>query len=524
MSRRVLTVTIGTSHIEQGDVSPPRVGSIIEILLDFVETDDPPPAEATTVRAVLELNPTPRLDGHERHPDGRYWLWFGELFGEGWRATWLGRRPKTGSVTVTGRFYPSRGLAYKRGSHGQVRGRVTRVQVQTIPYHCPDGEWRPLPGAPRSYRDVTLAPRWFDRSGLCDPEHDRTALVWADSNVIIDLDLDDVPARAPRPKIEPGDVTIGDHGIWVVDDQLPVVALLSGDTATEYVFPGTITSGRVLRATPDGCLIFEGGDIYRCVVNEPIMKTANTVPGITSGDTSMRFEQTDGVNWRVVLTSSAGRRTEVDAIEDGYVPVGSVVDGTSFVVAVRDHTSADKPTSLVRITTAGRVTMGPAIASDRRDYEKRITLVNNPLRMIQSHAVIPIRENLSPGDPVVLHQFSLRAGQAGDIVWIVAHPPSGQRRGQDPWWPLPGQIDYDTSRGQFWLLTLFDANSRPTGSYPISTVSPGVAIDPNGDVWITDRGLRRLPAEPMAWSNPIDLDEAITRTIAPAIAGGDGSS
>jgi hypothetical protein len=151
-------------------------------------------------------------------------------------------------------------------------------------------------------------------------------------------------------------------------------------------------------------------------------------------------------------------------------------------------------------------------------------LVNNPLRIIQSHAVIPIREDLSPGDPVVLHQISLRAGQAGDIAWIVSHPPSGRRGGQEPWWPLPGPVNYDTSRGQFWLLTLFDAHSRPTGSYPISTVSPGVAIDRNGDVWITDRGLRRLPAKPMTWSDPIDLDEAITRSIAPAIARGDGSS
>jgi hypothetical protein len=524
MSRRVLIVTISTSHIEQGDISPPRVGSVIEILLDFVETDDLPPDEATTVQAVLDLIPTPRLDGHDSHPDGRYWVWLGELFGDGWRATWLGRRPKTGAVTVTGRFRPSRGLAYKRGSHGQVRGRVTRVQVQTIAYHCPDGTWRPLPGAPRSYRDVTLAPRWFDRSSLRDLEQDRTALVWADSGVVIDLDLDDVPDRAPRPKIDPGDVTINEHGIWVVDNQLPVVALLSGDTATEYVFPGTVTSGRTLRATPEGCLIFEGSDIYRCIVDEPITKTTNTVRGLSIGDISMRMEKVGRVSWRVVLMSSAGSRTEVDAIDDGYLPVGSVVDGTSFVVAVRDEMTAGKPTSLVRITTAGRVTMGPPIPGDRRDSDNRITLISKPLRLIQSRAVIAIREDLSPADPVVLHETSLRAGQAGDIAWIVAHPPSGKRGGKDPWWPLPGPIDDDTSGRQFWLLTLLDANSEPLGSYPISTVSPGVAVDRSGDVWITDRGLRKLPATPMTWSDPIDLDEAITRTIAPVAADSDGSS
>jgi hypothetical protein len=380
--------------------------------------------------------------------------------------------------------------------------------------------WRLLPGATGSNRDVDVAPRWFDRSGFRDAEQGRTAMVWADSGVVIDIDLGDVPSRAPRPKIEPGDVAIGDHGIWVVDNQLPVVALLTGNTATEYVFPGTITSGRALRVTPEGCLIFEGGDIFRCIVNEPITKTANTVRGIFIGDISMSLEQVHGAGWRVVLTSSTGRRTEVDAIADGFTPAGSVVDGTSFVVAVRDNTAAGKPTTLVRITTAGQVTMGPPILGDRRDWENRITLVNQPLRVIQSRAVIPIREDLSPEGPVSLHNTLLRAGQAGDTAWIVTHLPSGERGGPDPWCPLPGPVVYDKSRGQFWLLTLLDANSQPTGSYPISTVSPGVAVDRFGDVWITDRGLRRLPAEPMTWSNPINLDEAITRTIAPAIAAG----
>lgn len=522
--RRVLTVSIGTSDIEAGDVSPPRVGSIIEMLLDFVETDVSPPDEAMTVQAVLELDSTPRLEGNDNHTDGRYWCWLGELFGDGWRATWLGRRPKAGSVTVTGHFLRSRGLAYKRGSHSQVRGRVTRVQVRTIPYHCPDGSnWWPLPSAPSSYRDVTLAPRWFDRSDLRDPERNLEALIWSDSGVVIDIDLDDVPSRAPRPKIVPGDVVADDHGIWIVDNQLPVVALLCGDTATEYVFPGTITSGRTLRATPDGCLIFDGSDIYRCTVDEPLEKVVGTVAGITIDDVSLRFERVDQLGWRAMLTWSTGGRTDVDAIPVDHVPVGSAIDNGSFIIAVRERLSTSKTTHLVRITTTGLVTTGPSLPNDESDWDRRTTLVNGPLRVIQKNAVIPIHDDLSSGDLVPLHKYVLAAGQAGETAWIVTHPPSGAGDGQHGWWPLPGPVDYDSSRGQFWLLTLLDGSSESLGSYPISTVRPGVAVDRRGDFWITDRGLRLLPAEPMTWSEPVDLDAAITRTIAPAVDGSDGS-
>ncbi|WP_146240359.1 hypothetical protein [Williamsia limnetica] len=196
--------------------------------LDFTETPESV-NDAVTLQAVLELQPTPRLEGHPAHADGRYWCWIGELHGDGWRATWFGRRPKMGPVSVTGRFQNSRGLAYKQGSRSEVRGQVTRVQVKAIPYHCPDGRWQPLPGGPSIYRDVELAPRWFNRGGRREEDQDPKLLLWRDSGVLIEIDLDDVPRRTSRPTIVPGDVSIGDHGIWVVDNQLLRSPVPGGD-------------------------------------------------------------------------------------------------------------------------------------------------------------------------------------------------------------------------------------------------------------------------------------------------------
>lgn len=510
----MLSAFIAASTIDAGDISPPRVGSVIELILDFIETPDSA-ADAVTLDAVLELQPTPRLDGHRDHPDGRYWCWIGDLYGDGWRATWFGRRPRMGPVSVTGRFQYSRGLAYRRGSHGEVRGRVTRVQVKAIAHHCPDGSrWQPLRAAPPRYRDVALAPRWFDRGGRRDEESDPKSLVWRDSGVLIDIDLDNVPRRTPRPKMVPGDVSIGDHGIWVVDNQLPLAALLVGDVATEYVFPGTVTSGRYIRATADGCTITEGLDTYRCVIDKPFVRTP-AAQGIAIDGVIQTFERVDKDSYQVVLTSHNGERTVVDAVPPGWIVAATTVDSGHFIIAVRDSGAPDKPTYLARISTAGDVRSGPMLPNDERDWDKRITLVNKPLRVLQDRWLTLVGDDLGLAEQIPFHESLLWAGQAGDTAWIVTHPPSGQRCDPTASWPLPGPVDYDRSRGQFWLLTFLDSHSQPLFSYPTSSPRPSVAVDRDGHFWITDHGLRRLPDEPMAWSDPVDFDAAITSTITP---------
>ncbi|PYE20167.1 hypothetical protein DFR67_102305 [Williamsia limnetica] len=291
--------------------------------------------------------------------------------------------------------------------------------------------------------------------------------------------------------------------------------MLVGDKATEYIFPGTVTSGRAIRATADGCTITEGRDTYRCVVGEPLIK-ATVTRGVTVDGVERTFERVDGDTYRIVLTSRTGR-TEVDAIPPGWLVVATTVDDGDFISAVQDRGAPDKPTYLVRITTAGDVTSGPMLPNDKRDWDKRITLVNKPLRVLQERWVTTVGEGLSLAEPIPFRQPLLWAGQAGDTAWIVTHPPSAKGCGPDPWWPLPGPVDYDRSQGQFWLLTFLGSDSRPLVSYPTSDPRPSVAVDRAGHFWITDRGLRRLPPEPMAWSDPVDFDAAITSTIAATV-------
>ena len=509
---RALTVSISAWEIEDGSIPPPRIGSITALWLEFHETSDET-AGTMTVHAVLDLHPTPRLDGSSKRPADRKWYWTGDLIGDGWRATWIGRRPRMGQVVLTGQFRESGGIAFNRNA--QVGGRVTRIQVRTTPYHHHEGAWRPVPEAASTYHDVDEAPRWFDRGRMDDANPDSSAVFPVQTGILVDLDLDDVDPPPPRPRIEPEGVAAGEHGIWVVDNQLPVVALWSGDTATEYVFPGTITSGRSIQATPTGCIITEGLDTYRCDVGEPIQKISTTAPWTVSiGDVSLRWEHVDGTRWRAVLTSPEGESRTVADLPSDHQLSGTVVDNGSFVVALREAEHTDHAIRFLRISTVGEVTLGPTISIAARPsmHHRGRSLFNNPVRYLQGKDMYPINGDLSAGDAIRLPDSPLATGQTGTTAWISTHPRS-QRIANSA---VPsGWNERGRAHRQFWLVTLLDANSQPLASYPTSSPTPSLTTDSDGRHWITDNGLRQLPTEPMTWSNPVDFDATITTTIYP---------
>ncbi|MGC5257178.1 hypothetical protein ACPXCG_12570 [Gordonia sp. DT218] len=187
MSRRTLTVLIDGLLIDDGAMVPPRIGSIVAVVLEFTETFEPS-REAMTVDGVLDLDPTPgferALDSSDEH---RYWT--GDLYGDGWRASWRGDRPRSGPVTLTGRLCHWYRLSYNPDS--VVRGRVARMQVVSIPYHAPAGDrWELMPGEPHRYRDVEVAPRRFDKQALLFGSPEVDVIIHGEIGLLVELDLD----------------------------------------------------------------------------------------------------------------------------------------------------------------------------------------------------------------------------------------------------------------------------------------------------------------------------------------------
>lgn len=173
--------------IEDGAMAPPRIGSVVELVLDFVESATPSP-EVMTVQAVLDLHPTPR---HHRDspPAGENQHWTGDLHGNGWRAAWRADRPRSGPVTLTGQLTNRYTISYN--PNHVVRGRVTRIQVVSNPYHAPSGHrWEPEQQGPRRYRDVEIAPPFFDRGGLFSESPAADVILYREIGILVDLDLE----------------------------------------------------------------------------------------------------------------------------------------------------------------------------------------------------------------------------------------------------------------------------------------------------------------------------------------------
>ncbi|MBF4478255.1 hypothetical protein SAMN02745947_05543 [Rhodococcus rhodochrous J3] len=488
--RRTLSVEVEAVAIEDGEIPPPRVGSVIAFPLRFVEL----PAVGdgvVTVRALLEASTRPPIWQYTGEDTPRQWEWSGLLRGDGWTASWRGFRPLTGRVELTGRFYGVMG--YDTG--GRVRGRVTRVRIVSERFRRRPGtvgSWHMVSGY-RQLRDVDAAPRFFDRDGLFEHDGDE-----ADSEVgaLIDLDLDDVPDLPARPSIVAGDISAAGGVLWVVDSSLPLTVSVDADhTVHEYVLPGAVGISRRIWATPGGCWIAGGDGLFRVDAGET-PRHVDDIPvlaGAALGDTLLSCRAEGG--W--TLHGPGGHRIEVNA-PDGYV-ASVAVDADGFVVAVR---GGDSTFRLVRVHPEGALTVGPVLPHTRRQ-QHRMFLGGTPLRLFLGEHAAPVHEDLTLGEPRTLPKGLMSAGQVGPFVWFTDHPPDGT--GRSGWWPLPGPVTYDRAR-QFWLFTLLDGQSlEPVTSTPIFATRPPVTIDEHGTVWVIADGIRPIPDTTMQWPNELDI-------------------
>ena len=488
--RRTLTVLVDRTAISDGQIDPPEIGAVTSFPLLFTETPAAAP-DAVTVRGTLE----PAGRGPSQWRD--VWQWSGLLRGDGWTATWHGRRPLTGRVEVTGQFMGVMGI----DATGWVRGRVTSVQIASTFWERVDTRerWAPVAGR-REYKTVKRAPRFFSDERMFNDNPPAPAR--ADIGVLITLDLDDVPPLPLRPSLVAGDISASGSHVWVLDRLLPTaIRLDETGVSTTHLFPAAVTPGRSIWATPAGCWISGPDGTYRIETTAEIGHQVNETPivaGAVNGEVLLAC--TNDQPW--LLHTPIGKPVEVKTPEGS--PIDAVGDGSTFVVLLRRSASNSRRYQLVRIAMNGTCETGPLLPAEGDPYPSDPGLLGNPLTVAHKHTFADITPELTAADDRHVPRQFFRAGTVGNYIWTIGHPPDRTSRS---WWPLAGPTSYDHSRGQFWLLTILDrATLQPVHTAPVLTSQPELAQDDHGTIWLTASGLIQQIVEvgsTMAWPETV---------------------
>ncbi|MDN5759132.1 MAG: hypothetical protein L0H59_11465, partial [Tomitella sp.] len=508
---RTMNVMVEDLIIEDGAVRPPTVGAVVVLPLKFIETDGV--AEpATTAKAWLDPHPS----GPQRLGTGTadQWAWTGLLRGDGWTAAWTGWRPRTGHVELTGKFCS----ILDGQSSGEVRGRVTRVQIVSERMRRkPTGRARRKVARKvaghRRLRDVDAAPRFFPRPWL-DVATDAALAADTrtgprivntepflpdeyddDMGVLVDLDLDDVPPIAPRPRIVPGDVSAEGGRWWVSDSELPLVAeLIPAGPAREYILPGPASGRRRVWATPSGCWVTGTDGVYRIRPGEIVERVDHTPmhTAATSGDALLAC----GADSQWHLYRPGEPPVSIDAPEGRAVDV--IAEEDSFLVLIGTGRGGRR---LVRVTPTGGIQVGPYLHNI--GLADTVALLPDPLRMVAGTIVSLVHPDLSTYEHSRLPVEPMDVGRAGGDVWITAHLPDGT--GGHGWWPLAGPTEYDDRDDQYWLLTRLDGQSlEPKLSVPIFDTDAIVAVD-GTTARVVAQGLFEIPDTTMQWPQEVDV-------------------
>ncbi|CAM2991183.1 Phage tail protein [Prescottella defluvii] len=246
--------------LDDRSLAPPAVGDLVETHLTFGEAETPPASYAQTFRATARP-----AYGHMPGGDPESGLhWLHELSGDGWAAKWYADRPTTSRVEVHGALFADFDMG--SGDPLPVRGRVRRVRVVSHRRERTPTGTRLVHGSER-LTDVEATPRIFWSSQEPASEDDPYVL----TGVLVDLDLDDVPAT--DSEFVAGAVSISGTDVWVMDRADPV--LLHADTAAipprvvEYLLPMTAERPRdhwtrAVHADANGCWITSEHDVFRC--------------------------------------------------------------------------------------------------------------------------------------------------------------------------------------------------------------------------------------------------------------------
>ncbi|MFW0873086.1 hypothetical protein [Rhodococcoides corynebacterioides] len=488
---RTVVIRIGSSVIGDGEIAVPRRGEVLAGPLQFIETGAEAP-HAVRVRAELVPSERPPIWQYTGEASPRRWEWSGLLRGDGWTASWRGAVPRTGQVDLTGVFWGTFGY----DTEGRFRGRVTRVRMASERYERRGaGGWYSVPGHYR-LREVDTAPRFF---GLGDTEHDGDSADM-ETSVVVDLDLDDVPALPVRPELVPGDVSAAGGVAWVVDSALPVVLRIDADDrATRVMLPGAIGTPRRVYATPWGCWVTgqdgafwvtEGADPVR-VDDQPV------VAGAAAGESLVACTGTEV--WRQYVP---GREpVDLPAIA-GYVSSMAAVGDCAYAVVL---SRGDPVLRVVRVSAAGECTVGPAVPLLPRGHGNPY-LLGDPLRVVRGVDVGVVRPDLSVHEEREFPKRQLGGGISGGVSWTVGRLLQGNTTGES--WPMPGPVVMDPTR-RSWVLTVHDpASLEPVTSVPVSTHAPRVAAGADGEVFVIDSAVRRFRTDSPVMAEPEVIDVA----------------
>ncbi|ROZ85975.1 hypothetical protein [Gordonia sp. OPL2] len=493
-TNRLLTVLVDHIAIEDGQIEPPEVGAVAAFPLRFQEMPSSEP-DVVTVRGDLEPDRRPVTQLR----DGP--MWSGLLRGDGWTATWDGRRPRTGRVEVTGQFLGVMGI----DANGWVRGRVTSVQVVTIFWKRVDTKWRwePIDGR-REYRTVERSPHFFtDERMFTDnpPPVSRR-----DIGVLITMDLDDVAELPLRPPLVAGDLSAGGTSVWVLDRQLPTVTRFGDDgIPTVHHLPGPVTVDRRVWGTPTGCWVSGADGTYRVGLDDEIGERVSTTGGRCGAVVGDRFLvcSTNGP-WRIHTADAE----VVDIDRPTGSPEGAVADGDSFVVLCSRRIGDSYSYWLIRIAVNGTIETGPALALPDKPHPSGPTLLPGPLTIARDDTFTEVTAGLALAESRRVPRKFLRAGVVGDYFWTVGHPPDRTSRS---WWPLQGPTAFDRSRGQFWLLTILERSSlAPVHTAAVLAPQPEVAEGSAETIWLTAAGevqMIRSLGGTMVWPEPAPQPE-----------------
>ncbi|MEV0948620.1 hypothetical protein [Rhodococcus sp. NPDC049939] len=368
---RTIRVLVPGWVLDDRSLAPPSLGDVVEVLVQFI----PSGSLASPIEQSVQATARPvfgRMPGG--HPDGGL-RWLLSLFGDGWSANWWSERPVTGAVEVTGRFVADLGSGRSEDDPVPVRGRVRRVRVVEQRIERTDNGARTIPGTER-FTDFESTPQrfWSTLEPLAEDEG------FSPTGVLVDLDLDDVPACDSR--FVPGAMSIDGPDVWVMDRSNPILLHLNTRSTppriTEYLLPMTIESPgstrRNVHSDPDGCWITSHYDLFRC---------------------DRAFDGT----LTVERVSSEGGAAVVD-------------DGRLFILGVTK----------------------PVLRIDRRHGLVRVDPDAHPVKTVdQDRRLIPVD---NPEIAAALQAKRLRVGKAraaGDVEWrssdgqVIVRTPDGKR-------------------------------------------------------------------------------------------------
>ncbi|MFC7446893.1 hypothetical protein [Rhodococcus daqingensis] len=423
---RLLRVLVDSLAIEDGQTPPPAIGDVgtFPLLFEEIPADDADPTILTvTADAEPLADGKPRLEPAAKTPGAvhRRWEWSIFLRGDGWSARWNSPRPAIGRVEVTGRLIGDLGYA----TEGRVRGRVTRVRLETRTFRTEPGpppSWTEVPGASRLH-DLERSPRWFNDGGMFADESASTAE--RETGVLVDLDLDDVPPLPLRPSICPDAVSAHGDDLWVADRELPVVIRVRRPSElTEYLIPGRVYAApgaRRLRADASGCWVAGWDGIFRCGIDGAVHSVSDRPVDLSaaSGETLLTYSRVDGAAV-LGLWGPGGHRLDLRP-PDGD-PVSMCVHGNGFLVLLRDSTGLlERDSVLVNVSVEGEMAVGPTLDM-QSSYEAFLTAEPPRLFNAGDGRVFGVTADLTLSGPEPFPGRPFDGGTIGDRIWIVHHP------------------------------------------------------------------------------------------------------